>query len=525
MNKSVLIGGIIAIILIAGGLYFYSTIDNGGDGPFDNPLGYYEENIENYHEAALGLKAKIPAGNQSVYVDFSDGLVQAYSSETNKKVVDYISQKMVGSSIDWYGLGKNHNGIGKLEYANDREIYNKVISATSYVDIMAPIEEALKKISTSSNDALLITDFEEYTPNGQEQKYAYAKDYFTKWMKEGNSITIYYSQYTEKNKKSKLSGEKNLYFVLFNYGEVNENSLVSKFEKAIEGRSDLTGLNKFEINSNPYSISNNYGGKDKTGLTVDSDVEPKTALEVGDPEQAVLAVKNGFLTNKRPYESIEFGMSLNDLFEFYFKTGRRFAKGVFLDVTNNESFILKEVKVQVSDVTEDYSRYVKSKEASVSDNIPVLVKDPGNNDVWDENSLNNPITSETYVVNTLDLKPEYQYKYTPGESISEVFDFDTSIFSDRLKNSPEEVELVTTFHKNFSGKIDSSEPRILRVDYVIETTEENYNAQLEAFKWNSVINAANGVNSSLYESIRNTLQEVKPKGIVYSYYLKFEPEQ
>ena len=197
----------------------------------------------------------------------------------------------------------------------------------------------------------------------------------------------------------------------------------------------------------------------------------------------------------------------------------------FLDVTNNESFILKEVKVQVSDVTEDYSRYVKSKEASVSDNIPVLVKDPGNNDVWDENSLNNPITSETYVVNTLDLKPEYQYKYTPGESISEVFDFDTSIFSDRLKNSPEEVELVTVFHKNFSGNLDSSEPRILRVDYVIETTEENYNAQLEAFKWNSVINAANGVNSSLYESIRNTLQEVKPKGIVYSYYLKFEPEQ
>jgi cation transport regulator ChaC len=61
------------------------------------------------------------------------------------------------------------------------------------------------------------------------------------------------------------------------------------------------------------------------------------------------------------------------------------------------------------------------------------------------------------------------------------------------------------------------------VDYVIETTEENYTAQLEAFKWNSVINAANGVNSSLYESIRNTLQEVKPTGILYSYYLKLEP--
>ena len=518
MNKSVLIGGI--VLLIGGIVAFFLLRKPTEVGPFPPPLLVYQEKVANYHEAALGSQAKIPAGNQSVYVDFSDGLVQAYTSETNKKVVDFISQKMVGSSIDWYGLGKNHNGVGKLEYANDRDIYNKVISAASYVDIMAPIEEALKKISTSANDALLITDFEEYTPDGKEQKYAYAKDYFTKWIKEGNSITIYYSKYTEKNKKSKLSGEKNLYFVLFNYGEVNENSLVSKFEKAIEGRS-LDGLNKFEINSNPYTISNNYGGKEKTGLTADPDVQP-TALNVGDKEGAVLNYNNGFLTNARPYESIEFGMTLNDLHEYYFKEKGKFAKGVFLDATNNESFVLKGVKVQVSDVTEDYSRYVNSQVAAAAENIPVLVKDPGNNDVWDETSLNNPIISEAYEENTLNLKPEYQYKYTPGEILSEIFDFDASIFSDRLKNSPEEVELVTIFHKNFAGNLDPSVPRIVRVDYVIETTEENYTAQLEAFKWNSVINAANGVNSSLYESIRNTLQEVKPTGILYSYYLKLE---
>lgn len=488
---------------------------------FEDPLLVYHEKHAEYHEAALGSQAKIPAGNQAVYVDFSDGLVQAYTSETNKKVVDFISQKMVGSSIDWYGLGKNHNGVGKLEYANDRDIYNKVISAASYVDIMAPIEEALKKISTSTNDALLITDFEEYTPDGKEQKFAFAKDYFTKWIKEGNSITIYYSKYTEKNKKSKLSGEKNLYFVLFNYGEVNEKSLVSTFEKAIEGRAELVGLNKFEINSNPYTISNNYGGKEKTGLTADPDVQP-TALNVGGPEGAVLKYNNGFLTNARPYESIEFGMTLNDLYKFYFKEKRKFAKGAFLDATNDQSFILKGVKVQVSDVTEDYSRYVNSQVAAK--NIPVMVKDAGNNDVWDETSLNNAIIVEAYEENTRNLKPEYQYKYTPGDILSEIFDFDPSIFSDRLKNSPEEVELVTIFNKNFEGNLDSSVPRILRVDYVIETTEENYTAQLEAFKWNSVINAANGVNSSLYESIRNTLQEVKPTGILYSYYLKVESD-
>jgi len=510
--------GKISLLAIVALVYLGTGCEPKPITAYEEPLEFYKDYYANYHEAALGSQAKIPAGNQAVYVDFSDGLVQAYTSETNKNVVDYISQKMVGSSIDWYGLGKNHNGVGKLEYANDRDIYNKVISAASYVDIMAPIEEALKKISTSANDALLITDFEEYTPDGKEQKFAYAKDYFTKWIKEGNSITIYYSKYTEKNKKSKLSGEKNLYFVLFNYGEVNENSLVSTFEKAIEGRS-LDGLIKFEINPNPYAISNNYGGKEKTGLTADPDVQP-TALNVGDPEGAVLNYNNGFLTNARPYESIEFGVSLNDLYEFYFKEKGKFAKGLFLDATNNVSYLLKNVAVKVTDVTLDYEQFVKYTVAV--ETKPKLIKDEGNNEVWDEESESNEIISDYYEKNTLKIKPALQFKHEPGEMISEVFDFDVSIFSDRLKNSPEEVELVTIFHKNFEGNLDASEPRIVRVDYVIETTEENYTAQLEAFKWNSVINASNGINSSLYESIRNTLQEVKPSGILYSYYLKLE---
>jgi hypothetical protein len=50
--------------------------------------------------------------------------------------------------------------------------------------------------------------------------------------------------------------------------------------------------------------------------------------------------------------------------------------------------------------------------------------------------------------NTAKLKKEYIYKYTPGEMKTEVFDFDATIFADRLKNSPKQVELITTFHKN-----------------------------------------------------------------------------
>jgi hypothetical protein len=486
--------------------------------PFNDPLGHFQNYSTQYYEASLGTQSKEKSGNQSVYVDFSDGLVQAYTSETNKKVIDYISQKMVGSSVDWFGLGRKHDGVGKMEYANDRDIYNKVISPGSYVDIMAPIEEALKKISTANNDALLITDFEEYTPDGKEQKYAYAKDYFTKWVESGNSITFYYSSYTETNRKSKLSGSKNLYFVIFNYGDVDENSLLTKFNKAIESRG-LSELKKFEINPSPYSVSNDYGGKQKTGLTIDADIENKSALEVGDKEGALLYFHNAFLNSQRPFEAFEFGQNLNDLYDFYFKGNRRFAKKLFLNASNNNSYILKNIKVEVSDVTNDYISFVRATEAKK--NIPTLIKDEGNNDVWNESSMND-IMFECFEKNTKNLKKQYIYNYTPGSKISELFDFDVTVFSDRLKNSPNEVELITTFHKNFNGTFSNKEPVILRIDYVIESTEENYSSQLGAFKWNSVINP-NFVNESLSESIRNTLQAVKPKGILYSYYLKLEP--
>jgi hypothetical protein len=518
MNKKILLTMAIITIVV------FTSCNKSNTTPWEEPLSFYSENILNYYDASIGEQSKERIGNQAVYVDFSDGLVQAYSSATNKNLIDYISQKMVGSTIDWYGLGKTHNGVGKMEYANDRDIYNKVISPSSYVDIMAPIEEALKKITSSCNDALLITDFEEYTPDGNEQKYAYAKDYFTKWIESGNSITIYYSKYTEKNTKSKLSGEKNLYFVLFNYGGINENSLITKFDKAIEGRnSDLIGLNKFEINSNPYTISNNYGGKEKTGLTIDPGIENKSALDVGNKEGVLLFYQNGYLVKSKPFESFEFGISLNDLYKYYLKEKRKFAKSLFLNASNNTSYILKNVKVQVTDVTADYSNYIRSIEAKK--NIPVLIKDAGNNDVWNDASKNNPIIQECYVENTKTIKNEYKYIYHPTDAITEIFDIDPSIFGDRLKNSPQEVEFVTTFHKNFAGNFNNKEQVILRIDYVIESTDENYSSQLDAFKWNSIINKANGINNSLYESIRNTLQSVKPKGILYSYYLKLEPSK
>ena len=211
-----------------------------------------------------------------------------------------------------------------------------------------------------------------------------------------------------------------------------------------------------------------------------------------------------------------------------FTDNARFTKKLFLDASNSFSYDLKSVKIQVSDLTSDYVSFVKSQEAPK--HKPVLTPDEGNNNVWDEKSKSDDIIQKCYNTNTTDLKDEYKYSYNKKgdvKLVDEIFDLDKNIFSDRLKNSPDKVELITKFHQNFDpaklADLGVGESIILRVDYIIDSVEAKIKSnQLNDFKWNSVIKKENGENTSLYESVRNTIQDVKPKGILYSYYIKFQ---
>ena len=196
MKNKGIIFGIIASVTFMG-------CSKEESGPWDNfkPLNEIDKHIAGYYDASLGQAANPTSGNPAVYVDFSDGIIQAYTgNKDNSEIIKAIGQKMVNPNIEWYSLGATK--INKLEY-NSNELFNKVTDASQYKDIMAPIQEALKKITASNNDALLITDFEEYTSDGKEQFENYPKEYFKTWLKNGNSITFFYTDYHEKIAKPK----------------------------------------------------------------------------------------------------------------------------------------------------------------------------------------------------------------------------------------------------------------------------------------------------------------------------------
>jgi hypothetical protein len=280
--------------------------DTKGSGPWANlkPLNKIDKNIEGYYNASLGETVNPKSGNPAVYVDFSDGLIQAYTGNPdNGVIVQAICNKLLSPNIGWYALGGS--AITPLEH-NSTLVYNKVVDAKQYIEIMAPIEDALKKITKSNNDALLITDFEEYkkdpSGNGLEQFENYQKDYFIDWIKNGNSITFFYTDYTEKNNKSNLTTQKHLYYTVFTHGKATDTSLVSMIKDAIGTRFHAK---VFELNNTPYTVSNNYGGKEKTGIN-----NPTFAKWVN-------YNFNALSENKKPYEVIGVNKSWNDDLEKY----------------------------------------------------------------------------------------------------------------------------------------------------------------------------------------------------------------
>jgi hypothetical protein len=502
-------------------VFILLSCKNDEESQWDAPLDFYSDNIENYHDASVGANNKKSIGNKAVYIDFSLGIVHAYKNQTNNDVIDAITQKMVNDSVDFYGLGKSYgaNGIGNLKFTNSRNLFDQVTSASSYADKMAPIQKTLEKIVRSKNDVMLITDFEEYTPDVSEVFYAYATQSFKKWLQDGNSITFFYSKFDQN-----FSGpdQKNLYFVIFNYGRVNENSLLSKFNDAIKGR-NLLDLKRFDLNTSPVGVSNNYGGEELTGLSPELDEGAENEFEIGNDGGVVVNYFNGYLKNKAPFESIEFGLGLNDLYESYFSTNKKFFNKLFIDASNNETYILKDIQVELTDVTKDYIHFVQCNEAKL--NVPELGQlDEGNNTIWSNSDNENLVISTCYVKNTKRIKKEYIYNYKGGEIINEIFDVDRKVFNQQMVNTPKKVELKTIFHANFkTSKNKSQDPTILRLDYVVNNSEVNYK-KIDDFKWKSIIPGSNGkLNTSLYESIRNTLQDVKPRRILYSYYMKLEP--
>lgn len=472
---------------------------NAKFNPYDEGLG---KRIEAYHNTVAPNSANSKSGDPSLYIDFSSGIYKAFADPVIKGMMTECFNTVLAQKFEVYKLGSGK--ITPLNVTNTTQLGQQVSDPAQYVDIWAPIQLAVEKIVEGNNDALLITDFEEWQKNIEVTSTAFLKIPFSKWLGKGNTIHFFIADYKEGNV------EKHLYFTIFNCGNPNESSMISKLESKL---GSLT--TRFDLSTHSYKLRTGYVSE-KSGVFYDV---------AGSSEKAknVLDLKDNYLNGMKDGNHFEFypmGLdwkTINELQATY-KTQNQFNdffRNLYIDLSNTDSYTFGDFDVKVSDITADFEHFAKSAEAEKHQ--PKLVKGSNGEAKFADNE-NDAIALGCYDTNG-ELKEQWIYQPEATTPLDEVFILNKHLFTNTKASDQKNAEFAVSFDPKFNLKNIKDPNGLVKVDIILNSAIPNLdNVKLSKFQW---LNPKEIPNVALYESIKNTLQELKPLNkVIYSYYIK-----
>jgi len=456
-----------------------------------------------YNDLKTGLDKQQAKGSPAMYVDFSAGMYTAFGTPVVRELMAQCFNTVLERQFTVFKLVQG--AVTPLAVANPTELGQIVNDPKQYLDRRAPIQAAVEKIVGEKNDALLITDFEEWQNNMEVTSTAYLKIPFSKWLREGNSISFFIADYQE----GKVA--KHIYFTVFTYGRPADNSLITKLRPKM---SVLPA--KFDLATDAYRLTTAYAGVKTGGIF--HDAAGKT-----EKEQNVLDLQTGYIN----------GLSKNRAFEYYplgvnwatiEQTRKDYAeqnqfhdlfRRLFIDLSNNDSYIYENLEVKTDDATGDFERYAKSLE--VKKHKPALIRgNDGESKISEQEK--DGIALACYNPDGT-VKPEYLYEAQELPPLNDVFILNQALFTNTYQSDKTKTEIGVAFAPAFNAaKIPDARGLTRVVVSVVKAAVNSSNPVLEKLKWTT---AGGMTNSALYESVKSTLDELKPDGkTIYTYYIK-----
>ncbi len=468
--------------------------------PFDVNVG---SRIAAYNDIVAQNIVHQKKGNPALYIDFSSGINKAFNEPAIKGMMTDCFNTILASKFDVYKLGSNQ--VMPMNVTNSTELGQQVGDPKQYLDIWAPIQSAVDKIVDGNNDALLITDFEEWQSNIEVTSTAFLKIPFSKWLKKGNTIHFFIADYNEG------TVAKHLYFTVFSQGKPDASSLISKLSPKLS-----PATVQFELSDHAYHLRTDYPAVKSGGIFYDVNAKSETARNVLDLRGSYL---NG-LKDGHPFEFYPLGLDWKTISELHTSYASQnqfndFFRKLFVDLSNQDSYLFGNFDVKVADVTTDFENFAKYDEAKKHQ--PKLAK--GNNgEAKLADNQDDPIALGCFNADGK-LKDEWIYTLQQPTSYNEVFTLNKALFENTKATTLKDVELGVLFHPKFDLKNILNPDGLMKVDLVMANAEANLsNAKLAKFQW---VNAKNKPNIALCESIKNTLTELTPTGkTIYSYYIK-----
>lgn len=500
-NKPIIFSLLAVLLLIACG---HDTKGPFADfNPYDANLA---KRIEAYQDAKFPNLANSKTGNPALYIDFSSGINSALKNPVIKDLINNCYNQLSGNgTVCLYKLGGHQVS---LFGCTDKSISDDFFNPGSYGDNFAPIEAAVDSITRKNNDALLITDFEEWKDNQEVFDRAYLKPYFVNWLSKGNTIHFFIADYNE----GKVS--KHIYFTIFNCGNPNESSMITKLQ------AKLSSLTRYDLTNKSYKLTQLYPSEKSGGIFYD---------ETGKSDKAknILDIKENYtngLKNGNPFEFYPFGLDWKTIDETHssYKSQNQFNdffRKLFIDLQDENAYVYGDFDVKVYDVTDDFVNFAKCNE--VKNHVPKLEKGSNGEDKFKDDEKD-PVVLSCYDTKGK-VKDEWIYKSQENAPniLTEVFVLNKELFKNTKDTDKKKVEFGVSFDTKYNLKNIANPDGLIRVDIVLNSAEPNLtNPILENFKW---VNSKSVPNVALYESIKTTLQEVgvKPTNkVIYSYYIK-----
>jgi len=523
MSKTIgLIGGALTTC-IAGILIFNACNSKGSSDPWAalNPFddAKLAENVEAYYDATMGYQVEKDAVFD-VYTEMSmDFGFMAYKMSYNSEFAGDIFFQM--KKIHHYKIEKSGVEDGG-EVAGKDQIMSKIDDPSVYQSSGVDIEKGLKQLVDNNRPALLITDFELWDEDKGVELYdrAIYNEHFKNWLSRPNhSITFYFADFCDQiTDKTGRAGEGNAIMperyhkkIFFAFFDVDKNKSFSS--NAIPLRIPKE-FQKIVVDIAPYKVSTQYVSLESSGIGMGLDAQVTKVLQGLTKEKAFEFVNVG----KYNWEYIDKTIQT--------KKGEPFFKNLFVDASDNAAFDLNKLSVQVTDVTDDFTHFMRCRHAKTLK--PKIVQDKNGKDVFDPS--NDPITQLVYDPTTGKLKTEWIYDIStakPGASLKEIFEVNNELVKNSKKKTAKRITVETKIHSAYRLDKITQKNGLLRIDVIAEDVTKNYSS-FDILTWDSPGNAGGGIkykNSSLVKSIQSALKDLEGGQVIYSYYLRVLPSK
>lgn len=498
-------------LLIAGICISATTSCSLTDSIFGGNEDAFSDKLTVYLKKDLPV-VRVSSEKYAAYFDFTGAMTACNDSQT-AETFNGLCQKITGESakFDIYKLGDSKI-VPLTGEVRPAQIFAQLKNASKQQEFYAPIEDALKQITKEGRSAVLVTDFEEYTKDGQIYRQAYATPYLKSWLASGGDITFYVTDYNE-------GIAKHLYYVVFDY---NEHSLLKLVENSLQGLP--VNYKRFTLATNSYPTCTNYLAAAKGGTYHDAYGDDIVSMSNEDGSDNGFFKIEGLRT-----ESYSFGASWEDIVtNAKDQTRENGADGkngndepfthlfrnLFIDLSHSDSYKLNALDVRVTDVYDDLEKYWAWYVAST--NKPKIEKEEG--EIYLD--FEGHEAGEKYYDEKGNILAEYDYTKGPGNigEIKDMLVFDNDLFKNTNAQDPASVELGVKFKPGFTGEILQLEgdDHIFRVDIIVQSASIcDQNTLQELFDWPG--------NDCLFYSVKNALQDMNPQGRpIYSYFVRIQ---